>query len=61
MQTAVVEMVVVAAMWLIRLPDIGNQTVRSKSALTSTKFVFQHASYMRKVPGVIAHGPGLLH
>jgi len=34
MQTAVVAMVGVA-MWLIRLPDIGNQTVRSKPGDTT--------------------------
>jgi len=32
MQTAIIAVVGVT-MWLIRLPDIGNQTVRSKPAL----------------------------
>ncbi len=38
MQTAVVRVMGVA-MWLIRLPDIGNQTVRSKPVIDSSKFL----------------------
>ncbi len=37
MQTAVVGAVGVA-MWLIRLPDIGNQTVRSKPDRPTTSW-----------------------
>ena len=49
MQTTVVAVVAVVgvAMWLIRLPDIGNQTVRSKPVDDSILATHDHTAYWR--------------